>query len=108
MHYCEIARSLSIDSATVSRTIKRTQEFGHNGRRKNDRIWSKETPRTSAVVEHRQNPQPIMVWGGICASGKTPPVQINLNQEVYCRDILESVIQYAPLKSALFFENGRS
>ncbi|UYV79749.1 TBX10 [Cordylochernes scorpioides] len=30
---------------------------------------------TSAIVEHRQNPQSVMVWAGICFSGKTssPP-----------------------------------
>ena len=38
----------------------------------NDRIWSAEAPGNSAIVEHRQNPQSVMVWGGICASVKTP------------------------------------
>ena len=37
-----------------------------------------------------------MVWGGICASGKTPLVfvekEVKINQEVYRRDILEAVV----------------
>ena len=50
----------------------------------------------SAVVEHRQSLQSIMVWGGIFASSKTSLVFVNqaikINQEVYCCDILESVV----------------
>ncbi|XP_054713697.1 uncharacterized protein LOC129223154 [Uloborus diversus] len=71
-----------------------TVEQAHN--HQNDRIWSVEAPRTSAVVEHRQNPASVMVWGGICASGKTPLVFVDqgvkINQEVYRRDILEAVV----------------
>jgi len=71
-----------------------TVEQVHN--HQNDRIWSAEAPGTSAVVEHSQNPASVMVWGGICASGKTPLVFIDqgvkINQEVYRRDILEAVV----------------
>lgn len=71
-----------------------TVEQAHN--RQNDRSWSAEAPSTSAIVEHRQNPQSVMVWGGICASGKTPLVFVDqgvkVNQEVYHRDILEVVV----------------
>ncbi|VDO87684.1 unnamed protein product [Heligmosomoides polygyrus] len=38
--------------------------------RQNDRVWSTKGPDTFSIVEHCQNPQSIMVWGGICASGK--------------------------------------
>lgn len=69
-------------------------EQAHNCQ--NDRVWSTEAPGTSAIVEHRQNPQSVMVWGGICASGKTPLVFVDqgvkINQEVYRRDILEAVV----------------
>jgi inhibitor of nuclear factor kappa-B kinase subunit alpha len=69
-------------------------EQAHN--HQNDRIWSPEAPGTSAIVQHRQNPQSVMVWGGICANGKTPLVfvaqGVKINQEVYRRDILQAVV----------------
>ncbi|KAM8719038.1 hypothetical protein ACLKA7_011701 [Drosophila subpalustris] len=40
-----------------------TVEQSHN--HQNDRIWSQKAPGTSAIVEHRQNPKSVMVWGGI-------------------------------------------
>ena len=68
------------------------QAYNHQ----NNRSWSAEAPGTSAIVEHRQNPQSVMVWGGICASGKTPLVSVDqgvkINQEVYRRNILETVV----------------
>lgn len=71
-----------------------TVEQAHN--RQNDRIWSVNAPGTSAVVEHRQYPQSVMVWAGICSTGKTPLVFVDrgvkINQEVYRRDILEAVV----------------
>ena len=71
-----------------------TVEQAHN--HQNDRSWSAEAPATSTIVEHHQNPQSVMVWGGICASGKTPLVFVDqgvkINQEVYRRDILETVV----------------
>ena len=45
-----------------------TVEQAYN--RQNDRSWSKEASGSLSVVEHRQNPRSVMVWGGICASGK--------------------------------------
>ena len=69
-------------------------EQAHN--HQNDKSWSAEAPGTSAIVEHRQNPQSVMVWGGICASSKTPLVFVDqgvkINQEAYRRDILETVV----------------
>ncbi|GFX22489.1 retrovirus-related Pol polyprotein from transposon opus [Trichonephila clavipes] len=51
---------------------------------------------TSAIVEHRQYPKSVIVWGGICASGKTPLVfvveGVKINQKVYRRDIIEAVV----------------
>lgn len=71
-----------------------TVEQAHN--HLNDRIWSTEASGTSAIVEPRQNPQSVMVWGGICASGKTPLVFVDqgvkIDQEVYRRGILEAVV----------------
>lgn len=38
--------------------------------------WSTEALGTSAIIERRQCKQTVMVWGGICAIGKTPHVFI--------------------------------
>ncbi|XP_070136102.1 uncharacterized protein [Drosophila bipectinata] len=68
------------------------QEHNHQ----KDRSWSAEAPGTSAIIERRQCEQSLMVWGAICATGKTPLVFIDrgvkINQEVYRRDILETVV----------------
>src|SRR5262245_24647148 len=37
----------------------------------NNRIWSK-SPLLNRIVTHSQNLSLLMVWGGICATGKTP------------------------------------
>ncbi|GBL98509.1 hypothetical protein AVEN_111630-1 [Araneus ventricosus] len=71
-----------------------TVQQAHNSQ--NDRIWSVDAPSTSAIVEHRQHPKSVMVWGGICASGKTPLVfvyeGVKINHTVYRRGILEAVV----------------
>ncbi|GFS73133.1 uncharacterized protein TNCV_686931 [Trichonephila clavipes] len=62
----------------------------------NDRTWCVDAPRTSALVEHHQYPKSVMVWGGICASGKTPLVfmeeGVKINQKMYRRGIIEADI----------------
>ena len=71
-----------------------TMEQFHNPQ--NDRNWSEEASGPSAIVAHCQNSQYVMVWGGICATGKTPLVfvekGVKINQQVYQRDILEAVV----------------
>jgi hypothetical protein len=52
-----------------------TVEQAYNGQ--NDRNWPAEAPGPSSVIEHRQNPQAVMVWGGIWPSDKTPLVFVN-------------------------------
>ncbi|KAM8719146.1 hypothetical protein ACLKA7_011798 [Drosophila subpalustris] len=52
-----------------------TVEQSHN--HQNDSIWSEEAPGTSAIVEDRQNPKSVMVWGGNCASGKKPLIFVD-------------------------------
>ncbi|CAH0726979.1 unnamed protein product, partial [Brenthis ino] len=47
-------------------------EQAHN--HQNDRIWSSTRPGAAAVIPRRQNAKSIMVWGAICATGKTPLV----------------------------------
>lgn len=68
------------------------QVFNHQ----NDRIWSAEAPASTRMVQRRQKPKALMVWGGICASGKTPLIFIEegvkINSSVYRRDILEAVV----------------
>ncbi|GFU89015.1 transposable element Tcb1 transposase [Trichonephila clavipes] len=53
-----------------------------------------DTPSTPAIIEHRQYPKSVMVWGEICASGKThlDLVGVKINQKVYQRDILGAVV----------------
>lgn len=62
----------------------------------NNRIWSSSRPDESAIISRRQGAQSVMVWGGICASGKTPLIfvekGVKLNKENYLRDILQSVV----------------
>ncbi|GBN19241.1 hypothetical protein AVEN_31022-1 [Araneus ventricosus] len=52
-----------------------TVQQAHNSQ--NGLIWSVDAPSTSAIVEQRQHPKSVMVWGGICASGKTPLVFVD-------------------------------
>lgn len=69
-------------------------EQSYNGQ--NDRIWSTSSPGNASIVQHRQNPKSVMVWAGICATGKTPLVFIDsgvkINKDVYRKDILEDVV----------------
>ena len=43
-----------------------TIEAAHN--HQNDRIWSKNSPGSSAIIGHSQHPQSVMKWAGICAN----------------------------------------
>ena len=69
-------------------------EQAHN--HQNDRSWRSEASGASVILKHRQNPKSVMVWGGICATGKTPLVfvfdRVNIDQNVYHRDILDPVV----------------
>jgi len=71
-----------------------TIEQAHN--RQNDRFWSTEAPGSSAIVTHRQFPQSVMVWAGVCSTGKTPLVfvkkGVKVNSKNYREDILEPVV----------------
>ncbi|GBO33342.1 hypothetical protein AVEN_260606-1, partial [Araneus ventricosus] len=71
-----------------------TVQQAHNSQ--NDRIWTVDAPSTLAIVEHCQHPKSVIIWYGICASGKTPLVSVDegvtINHKVYRRDILEAVI----------------
>jgi transposase len=62
----------------------------------NNRIWSKESPGTSAIISRTQKPASVMVWAGVTATGKTPLVFIDsgvkINQEVYRQMILKDVV----------------
>ncbi|GFV47762.1 uncharacterized protein TNCV_517611 [Trichonephila clavipes] len=71
-----------------------TVQQAHNSQ--NDRNWCVDDPNTSAIVGHHQYPKLVMVWGGICVSGKIPFVLVEegvkINQKVYRRDITEIVV----------------
>lgn len=72
-----------------------TIEAFHN--HQNDRIWAKNSPQSDKIVTHSQHPQSVMVWAGICASGKTPLVFVNpgvkINKNYYLQEILEGVLE---------------
>jgi hypothetical protein len=72
-----------------------TVEAFHN--HQNDRSWSTESPGSSGIVSHRQHPSYVMVWAGICATGKTPLVFVDegvkINKEVYLQRILRDQVE---------------
>jgi inhibitor of nuclear factor kappa-B kinase subunit alpha len=69
-------------------------EQAHN--RQNDRSWSTEATGPLSVIKHCQNLHAVMIWGGICASGKPPLVIVNegvkISKEYYQSKILEAVV----------------
>ncbi|XP_045496952.1 uncharacterized protein LOC123695222 [Colias croceus] len=69
-------------------------EQSHN--HQNDRVYSSSHPGATAIIPHRQKPDSVLVWRGICSTGKTPLVfvkkGVKVNQEIYQRDILESLV----------------
>ncbi|GFU18362.1 DDE_3 domain-containing protein [Trichonephila clavipes] len=71
-----------------------TVQQAHNSL--NDRIWSVDATSTLAIVGHRQYPKSVMVWGRICARGKTSLVfveeGVKINEKVYQRDIIEAAV----------------
>lgn len=72
-----------------------TIEAAHN--HQNDRIWTTEPPLSKKFVTHSQHPQSVMVWAGICASGKTPLVFVDpgvkINKNYYLREILQGTLE---------------
>lgn len=72
-----------------------TIEAAHN--HQNDRIWASESPLSDKIVAHSQHPQSIMVWAGICASGKTPLVFVDpgvkINKNYYLQEILQGALE---------------
>ncbi|GFT16578.1 uncharacterized protein TNCV_281871 [Trichonephila clavipes] len=64
-----VQRNPRVSMRQIARDMGISDRSVHNSQ--NDRIWCVEAPSTSAIVEHRQYPKSVMVWGGICASGKT-------------------------------------
>ncbi|CAD5207521.1 unnamed protein product [Bursaphelenchus okinawaensis] len=76
--------------------MRRYSRWNRNTNPQNDRNYSTEPPRDLAIVEHRQRPRGIMVWAGVCASGKTSLIFVDkgvkINKKVYQKDILEAVV----------------
>lgn len=75
-----------------------TVERAHNPQ--NDRQLLKKHGRnyyTAKIITRRHFPASVMVWGGICASGKTPLVfidkKVKINAAVYQEIILRNVLQ---------------
>ncbi|GFX49943.1 nose resistant to fluoxetine protein 6 [Trichonephila clavipes] len=102
-------RLLNVPQQTVSDAICRFKELDNDGRRsgsglkrtvhnsQNDRIWCVDAPSISAIVEYRQYPKSVMVWGAICASGKTPlgfvEEGVKINQKMCQGDIIEEFVR---------------
>ncbi|VDP15166.1 unnamed protein product [Heligmosomoides polygyrus] len=71
-----------------------TVEQKHN--RQNHRMWLTGAASTSAIVEHRQNVQSVLVW-----AQSAPPARslvfldkgVKIDKDVYQEDILESVVR---------------
>ena len=72
-----------------------TIEAFHN--HQNDRIWASKRPLSDHIVTHSQHPRSVMVWAGICASGKTPLIFVDpgvkINQDYYKQQILRDVLE---------------
>jgi len=64
--------------------------------RQNDRIYSTVSPGESRLVGRRQHPASVMVWAGICVTGKTPLVFVEkgakIDQKYYIEEILEKEV----------------
>ena len=90
-----------------------TIEQSHN--HQNDRCWASEAPQCSKVITHRQNAQSVMVWAGICSTGKTPLVftdkGVKINQEISSSETLEAVVlpwtqQHFPNQHLIFQQDS--
>ncbi|GFY21917.1 uncharacterized protein TNCV_3295611 [Trichonephila clavipes] len=79
----------------------------HNSQ--NDRMWCVNAPSTSAIVEHRQYLKSVMIWGGICASGKTPLVSVGVkvNPKVYTGETLLKLLYFRGIISISEIQIGR-
>ena len=65
----------------------------------NDRVYAanrSDLHPDKKFVQRRQGPASVMVWAGVCASGKTPLVflekGVKVNQEIYRKQVLEDVL----------------
>ena len=60
----------------------------------NDRVWGSSNTVEGRIVTRRQNPQSVMVWAAVTATGRCQlvfvPFGVKLNSERYISDILES------------------
>lgn len=72
-----------------------TIEAAHN--HQNDRLWAEKPPLSDRIVTHSLHPASVMVWAGICASGKTPLIFVDpgvkINKNYYLREILQDVLK---------------
>ena len=72
-----------------------TVETAHN--HQNNRIWSKKPPLSDEIIARSLHPSSVMVWGGICSTGKTPLVFVDpgvrINKNYYLHKILQGVLK---------------
>ena len=63
--------------------------------RQNTRLLAKnseETNRNGRIVHRKSHPASVMVWAGVCATGRTPLVFVEkgakINTDIYLNDIM--------------------
>ena len=63
---------------------------------KNGKVWASSSTTEGRIVTRRQNPQSVMVWAAVTATGRSPflfvPTGVKLNSERYVSDILEGCL----------------
>lgn len=67
--------------------------------RQNSRVWTNNNKNTQRIVHCVQKPKSLMVWAGVCRSGKTPlffiEEGVKVNQEVYKELLAQKVLVWA-------------
>ena len=63
---------------------------------KNNRVWASSSTTEARIVTRRQNPQSVMVWTAVTATGRSlllfVPMGVKLNSERYISDILKGCL----------------
>ena len=63
---------------------------------KNDRVWASSSTTKGRIVTRCQNPESVMVWAAVIATGRSPllfvPTGVKLNSERYISNILEGCL----------------
>ncbi|CAD5223079.1 unnamed protein product [Bursaphelenchus okinawaensis] len=94
----KMAREAGIKEPTLRRIVEKKIKMKPYKLKKVQKLTeeNKAPPKAESIVAGRQRPRGIMVWAGICASGKISLIFVDegvkINKEVYQRDILEAMV----------------